>query len=104
MIIAGVRPYIWTVPDGPIFQAGTNVVYRCKVTAPGSFTYRFLEYCLSGGSEQIIFQWESTDTGTSVTINSTPKICLDIMECMAWDDSGTVGKDRLYSQVTGEFG
>ena len=105
MIIAGVRPYIRTVPDGPIFQAGTDVVYRCKVTAAGSFTYRFLGYCLSGGSEQILFHFPlSTDTRTSFTINSTPKICLDIMEYIAWDDFGTVGKDRLYSQVTGVFG
>ena len=105
MIIAGVRPYIRTVPDGPIFQAGTDVVYRCKVTAAGSFTYRFLGYCLSGGSEQILFHFPlSTDTRTSFTINSTPKICLDIMEYIALDDFGTVGKDRLYSQVTGVFG
>ena len=85
VIIARVRPYIRTVPDGPIFQAGTDVVYRCKVTVPGSFTYSLLGYCLSGGSEQIIFHFPlSTDTPTSFSINSTPKICLDIMECMVF--------------------
>ena len=105
MIIAGVRSYIWTDPEGPIFQAGTNVKYSCKVTAPGSFTYQFSGYCLSGGHEQLVVQFPpSTDTGLSVTIVSTPRFCLDIKECIAWDDSGTVAKDRLYSQVTGEFG
>ena len=105
VIIAGVRSYIWTVPEGPIFQAGTDVSYYCKVTAPGSFTYTLLLYCLSGGHEQLVVQFPlSTDTRRSVYMNSTPKHCSDIKECIAWDESGTVGKDRLYSQVTGEFG
>ena len=107
VIIAGVRSYIWTVPEGPIFQAGTDVWYYCKVTAPGSFTYTFKVYCLSGGHEQLALQLPlSTDTERSAYINSTPinNNCLDIKECIAWDESGTVGKDRLYSQVTGEFG
>ena len=81
-------------------------MHYCKVTALGSFTYQFSEYCLSGGHEQLVVQFPlSTDTRHSVTIISTPiNDCLDIKECIAWDESGTVGKDRLYSQVTGEFG
>ena len=101
-ITVGPRPYIVTVPEGPIFQAGINVVFYCNVITPGSFTYSWRVYCLSSGSEVLKYIYISP-RHSPVTVNSCPSNCADLVRCTAWDSAGATGEDSVLMQFTGEL-
>ena len=52
-ITAGVRPYIVTSPEGPIFQTGIFITYTCKAITPGSYNYSWRKYCLLSDSTEM---------------------------------------------------
>ena len=101
-ITVGPRPYIVTVPEGPIFQAGINVVCYCNVITPGSFTYLWRVHCLSSGSEGQFYSY-ITPKPSSITVNSCPLNCADLVRCTAWDSAGATGEDSVLMQFTGEL-
>ncbi|CAI8017305.1 hypothetical protein GBAR_LOCUS10527, partial [Geodia barretti] len=98
-----VRPYIVTIPEGPIFQAGREIKYYCKVIAPGAFSFKMTKYCVHMGSENLAYQspLSTNTTETSFIINSTPTYCMDKVGCTAWDDAGSTAEDKLSVHVTG---
>ena len=101
-ITVGPRPYIVTVPEGPIFQAGINVVCYCNVITPGSFTYLWRVHCLASGSEGQFYSY-ITPKPSSITVNSCPLNCADLVRCTAWDSAGATGEDSVLMQFTGEL-
>ena len=94
------RPYILTIPEGPIFKAGSLIVYLCKALTPGSYSLRWTEYCQNGDSEQVV---RYSTSSIYFVINSTPNRCSTVVGCTAWDSAGTTAEDRHFRQITGQL-
>ena len=88
--------------EGPVFPAGVDVTYSCRVITPGDFTYSRLTYCLSGGVEKVLFIIPLTDRQKSFTVNTCNLYCYDMEACRAWDDLGSTAEERLLIQITGQ--
>ena len=88
--------------EGPVFPAGVEVTYSCRVITPGDFTYSHLTYCLSGGVEHVVSIFPPTDRQTTLTFNTCNLICYDMVACRAWDDLGSTAEERSLIQITGQ--
>ena len=102
--MAGVRTYVVTEPEGPVYQACEYIVFYCKVMTPGDFTFSHVFYCLSGGIEKVVAQFSPvSDTEISTTQNSCPSYCFNVRACRAWDDLGSTAEDRSLAKLTGQL-
>ena len=100
--MAGVRTYVVTEPEGPVYQACEDIVFYCKVMTPGDFTFSHVYYCLSGGIEKVVALFSPvSNTGLSVTTPSCISYCLNVRACRAWDDLGSTAEDKALAKLTG---
>ena len=86
--------------EGPVFPAGVEVTYSCRVITPGDSTFSVLTYCLSGGVEEVIFP--PSQRQTTLTFNTCHTDCFDVVACRAWDDLGSTAEERSLIQITGQ--